>query len=117
MKCPRCSSDASWDDNFCRRCGWAFKGSRLPVRRTVLPPAVWRRAAPAVAQTAAMVALGVAAEILLRSGTRWALRLPSALGPGGGKSKALARRKGELLSAGGVAVSETLIMRRVTLRR
>ncbi len=117
MKCPRCSSDASWDDNFCRRCGWAFTGSRLPVRRTVLPPAVWQRAAPVVAQTVTMVALGVAAEVLLRSGARWALRLPSALTPGGGKRKALARGKGELLSSGGIAVSETLIMRRVTLRR
>jgi len=116
MKCPRCSSDASWDDNFCRRCGWALKSSRLPVRRTVLPPTVWRQAAPAVAQTVAMVALGVAAEMLLRSGTRWAWRLPSALVPGAAKSKALARRD-ELLPAGGVAVSETLIMRRLTLRR
>lgn len=116
MKCPRCSSDASWDDNFCRRCGWAFKGSRLPVRRTVLPPAVWQTAAPAVAQTLAMVALGVAAEMLLRSGTRWALRLPSALAPGA-KSKALTRQHEDLLPAGGVAVSETVVMRRVTLRR
>jgi hypothetical protein len=79
---------------------------------------LWQRASPAVFQGAALVALGLAAEWLLRSTVRGLARLPGAaieraIVP---KSKALTRvdEKG---SAGGIAVSETVVMRRVILRR
>lgn len=118
MRCTVCGSYGSLEDNFCRRCGAAQRNSRLPVRRTVSPPVPWRRAAPAVAQGAALIAAGVLAEWLLRSTFRRALRLPlEAFGrPPRPKTKALASRKPSP-TEGAVAVSETVIMRRVVLRR
>lgn len=117
MNCPNCGASGSFDDNFCARCG-AEKRSRLPVRREPLqPPALWQAAAPVVVRGAALVLAGVLSEWLLRSATKRALRIPL----GGGKrpkSRALVRRKnGAGATEGAVAISETLVMRRVEMRR
>ena len=117
VRCAGCGASFEWDDNFCRRCGWALRSSRLPVKGAVLTPAVWRRAAPAVVQGVAMVALGLAAETLLRTAASRAWRLPALLRPARSKGRALPVRRGEISSVGSVAVSETVVMRRVTLRR
>lgn len=117
MRCAICGAYAAIDDNFCRRCGAGLRNRRLPARRSVLAPALWRRAAPALAQGAAMLALGVAAEWLLRSAAKRALGLSARPARTLERRRALPARREELLPAGGVAMSETLILRRVTLRR
>ena len=119
MRCLTCGSEGTLEDNFCRRCGAAQRNSRLPVKRTAGPPVLWHRAAPALAQGAALIAAGVVAEWLLRSATRGAVRLPllawkRSQRP---KSKAVALRQKDSLPEGGLAISETVIMRRVILRR
>ena len=117
MRCPRCGAYGALDDNFCRRCGAATRNSRLPVKHSAQPPVVWRRAAPAVVRGAALIAAGVAVEWLLRMATRRALG--SALSSARAarpKSRALAARQ-HSQPDGGVAVSETVVMRRVIIRR
>lgn len=117
MRCGRCGAHADLEDNFCRYCGATLRAQRLPIKRErTTVPSVWRRAAPAVVQGAAMLAVGVAAEWLLRSAARRALSLPR-LGRRPAKGETLPTVRKELPPAEGVAVSEMIIMKRVTLRR
>ncbi len=114
MRCPKCGAYGALNDNFCRRCGTATRDSRLPVKRTAQPPVVWRRAAPAVVRGAALIAVGVAAEWLLRMAARGALGL--AISPARPKSRAVVPRQRSQPDVA-VAVSETVVMRRITVRR
>jgi len=87
---------------------------RLPaLRRQAAAPAVWRQAAPIVARGAALVALGVLSEWLLRSAAKRALSLPF----GGRRRRRAALARRQRPPAGDViAVSETIIARRVVYR-
>jgi hypothetical protein len=88
---------------------------RLPVKREPSPPpALWRQAAPVVARGAALVAVGVIAEWLLRSATRRAMSLP-ANGNGKKKSRAVAKAAPAIRSAV-VQYSETIIVQRTVTR-
>jgi len=118
MRCERCGVYASWENGRCRKCGAALpsqaaRNLRLPVKRAPAPPTLWRQAAPVLARGVALAALGVAAEMALTALAKGALRLP-ARRPA--KGKLPARRNGEM-PEGTYAVSETVVMRRVTLRR
>ncbi|MBI1885405.1 MAG: hypothetical protein HYS09_03700 [Chloroflexi bacterium] len=114
MRCTRCDAGARLDDSYCRKCGASLRIQRLPVSRSRTLPVPWRGALPTVARGAAALAAGAVGQYVLRSLIRRALspasprrRLPA---------KALPAR-GELIPEGGFAVSETVVMRRVTLRR
>ncbi len=113
MRCDRCGAYASRADSHCRKCGADLRNLRLPVKRAPAAPALWRQAAPVLARGAALMALGVAAEMALTALAKGALRLP-ARRPA--KSKLPARRNEEI-PEGTYAVSETVVMRRVILRR
>ena len=118
MRCSICGAYGALEDNICPRCGAARGSSRLPVKRTTAPLVPWQRAAPVLAQGAAMIAAGVAAEWLLRSVARSVLRPPlTEKQPSRPKGKALVPRQEEPLPEGSIAVSETVVMRRVILRR
>jgi hypothetical protein len=119
MRCSVCGTPGTLEDNFCRRCGADQRTPRMPAKRSPKLPAPWRNAAPAVAQSAALVVAGVAAEWLLSRAAKRALRLPlDLLGePTRPKGKALVPRKGVPASEGGLAISETVVMRRIILRR
>ncbi len=83
---------------------------RLPVKHVgAMPPAVWRQAAPVVARGAAFVLAGIAAEWLLRRAVQRTI--------GGIPAQRRARRTSADRTGGEVAISETVIMRRVTVRR
>ncbi len=119
MRCERCGAYASRADSQCRKCGAALPSPNgrnlpLPVRQPPSYPTLWRQAAPVLAQGAALVALGVAAEMALTALAKGALRLPSLRRPA--KSRLPARRNGEP-PEGTYAVSETVMMRRVIFRR
>ena len=117
MKCPSCNSHLSLADEFCRSCGLEQRNSRLPIRRTAMPPALWQQAAPGLARGAALVVAGVAAEWLMRFAAKRALG--GALfghNPSRGR-KAISAQKSEGLPEGILAVSETVVMRRVVIRR
>lgn len=89
---------------------------RLPVRRSVQPPAPWQQAAPVVVRGAAVVAAGLIGEWLLRSAARSLLNMPRS-GNKRPSKKALVPAKQEELPEGTVAISETVVMRRVIFRR
>jgi ribosomal protein L40E len=113
MRCERCGVYASRADGHCRKCGAALTNLRLPVKRAPAAPTLWRQAAPVLARGVGLVALGVAAEMALTALAKGALRLPARRST---KSRLPARRNGEI-PEGTYAVSETVVMRRVTLRR
>ncbi len=113
MRCERCGAYVSWADTHCRKCGAALRNLRLPVKRAPTPPMLWRQTAPVLARGVALVALGVAAEMALTALAKGALRLPTRRPA---KSKTPARRNGEV-PEGTYAVSETVVMRRLILRR
>ena len=120
MRCEKCGNYSSRSDSYCRRCGAEMpspsgRNTRLPVKRPPASPTVWSRAAPVLARGAALVALGVAAEVALNALAKGALRLPTLRRPA--KTKAIATRRNGELPAGSVAVSETVVMRRLIFRR
>ena len=115
MRCEKCGNYSSRSDSYCRRCGAETRNTRLPVKRPPASPTVWSQAGPVLARGAALVALGVAAEVALNALAKGALRLPTLRRPG--KTKALATRRNGELPAGSVAVSETVVMRRLIFRR
>jgi hypothetical protein len=80
------------------------------------PPAVWQQAAPAVARGAALIVAGFAAEWLMRSAAKKAVSLPFAGRRQTTRRRALAR-PGNNPGADTLAVSETLFVRRLILRR
>jgi len=91
---------------------------RLPVKREPAPPpALWRQAAPAVARGAALVAVGLVGEWLLRAAARRALSVPFQRGKSSRKSRALVRRDADTQAPREIAISETVITRRVIFRR
>ena len=122
MRCSTCEAYGAADDNFCRRCGEILKPAihnlRLPVKRPASqPPAIWQQTAPVVIRTAALLAAGVAAEWLISSATRKALSLPFNRRKESRKIELRAPQRSEQLANGTLAVSETLLVRRLILRR
>ena len=122
MRCNTCEAYGASDDNFCRRCGEilqpAIPNLRLPVKRPVSqPPALWQQTAPVVIRAAALVAAGVAAEWLISSATRKALSLPFDHRKEPRKIEQRAPQRREQLANRTLAVSETLLVRRLILRR
>ena len=113
MRCTACGVYADFEDGFCSACGVEQLSSRLPAKReTPSLPAIWRDAVPVVARGAALVAAGVAAEFLLRSMARGAIGVPSRRK----KSKVVARKEAGLAEEI-VAVSQTVITRRIVVTR
>ena len=122
MRCSNCGNLCSLDDNFCRKCGGSLRNVRVPAARNGSQlPVAWRGAMPVVAQGAALLALGAAAQMLLRMVGRRAVQLPASLlgrQPAQKKTKRLpARREEEAQADASYAVQETLLLRRTTLRR
>lgn len=90
-----------------------MRNLRLPVKRPIAQPTVWSQAAPVLARGVALVALGVAAELALNTLARGAMRLPALRQPA--KAAVPARHKREL-PEGSLAVSETVVLRRLIFR-
>ena len=115
MRCEKCGNYSSRSDSYCRRCGAEMRNTRLPVKRPPTSLTLWSQAAPVLARGAVLVALGVAVEAAVNALAKGALRLPTLRRPA--KSKALATRRNGEFPAGSVAVSETVVMRRLIFRR
>jgi hypothetical protein len=86
--------------------------ARPPARRPSMTPTLWQEAAPVVARGAALVAVGLIGEWLLRAATKRALSLPARQA----KSTALVSKPTDELPEGTI-VSETYFMRRIIVRR
>jgi hypothetical protein len=113
--CGRCSTACSTEDNFCRHCGLALQDVRLPAVKEGLLPAISRPALPAVVvKGATVIAAGAIAEMLVRRAVSRAF--------GRGKAERLPARaskngKSDVAIPEGTLESETLLMRRVRVRR
>ena len=126
--CPDCGAPFDPPDNYCRRCGMYLAAQRQPALPAEVPvralqvvrpgvPAPVRKAATALAIGAALqVGVGIAGRYLAGQAAREAARL--AKGPVGPKAGRGDRRDRELDPiANASAVSETVIIRRVWIRR
>jgi len=89
----------------------------LPSRRPALQPAIWQQAAPVVVRGAALVAAGLIGEWLLRSFAKNAFSTSRTGKKKTQKPASLVPARGDDLPEGTVAISETVVMRRVILRR
>jgi|GEM_PF-6100830 len=125
MRCPRCEAFSNRNGNFCGNCGLALSNWRaLPVKRNANLPVVSRRAAPSpLVQGVAVLAVGALAQLALRSLVKEAVGiLPSLFSMT--KPAARARQlpvkgnRGYLPEPEDTyAISETVVMRRLILRR
>lgn len=115
MNCGACGARGTIENDRCTACGAEQRRYRMPMRREKAPaPAIWQKAAPVVARGVALVAAGFVGEWLFRSAAKKAVQAPFA---GGRKTRAIASKDDETLPKGAVAVSETIVMRRVIYRR
>ncbi len=122
MRCTNCDSLCSLDDNFCKKCGASLRNVRVPAARNGSQlPVVWRGMMPVVARSAAIFALSSILPILLRLTARRAAQLPALLArplPAKKKARELPKtREEDQVAEGTVAVRETFLLRRITIRR
>lgn len=122
LLCGRCATAYDPEDNFCRHCGLALHERQLPsVRDGQELPAVWQPPLPAaVVKGAAFVAAGTLAEVLMRRLLCGALRRsprPRASRPPARQAKGEVVPRENRMPEDAQLVSETLLMRRVRIRR
>lgn len=113
MTCGACGAKGTIENDECTACGANQRRYRMPVKREqAQPPALWQKAAPVVARGAALVAAGFIGEWLFRSAAKKAVQAPFKRSK---KSKAVVEEGGARGET--VAISETVVMRRVIVRR
>ncbi len=99
LTCDRCHAPYGDDDRYCRGCGFALHGERLPAEATPVAVTPWRGAVPGLMQGMALAGAGVALRYVAPRAAGFALR------------RVLRRR------AGPAYVEETRIVRRVWTRQ
>jgi hypothetical protein len=133
LPCPDCGAPYALDDNYCRQCGMYLVAVRnLPATTTMTRALERPRAAlPApVAKVAAAVAIGTALQVTAGLAGRYLARQAARGAVEAVKPKKRARRPEPQTKAvqqvqpapadpmrGASAVSETLLIRRVWIRR
>ena len=90
--------------------------ARPPARRPSMTPTLWQEAAPVVARGAALVAIGLIGDWLLRAATKRALNPLATSRRQARKSTALVPKPTDELPEGTI-ISETYFMRRIIARR
>jgi hypothetical protein len=91
--------------------------ARPPARRPDMTPTLWQDAAPLVARGAALVAISLVGEWLLRAATRRALTAPASSRKRASKNTAVVPKPEDELPEGIIDVTETYFMRRIIVRR
>ncbi len=126
--CPDCGAEYAHDDNYCRQCGMYVAALRtvpvsVPPRdgaveasRPGLPQPVRKAAAAIAIGTALQVGVGLAGRYLARQAARQAVSAVRPR-PRAAKSEPAPARAVEDAAVGASAISETLLIRRVWVRR
>lgn len=113
MICGACGARGTIENDKCGACGAEQRPYRMPVKHEpAQPPALWQQAAPVVVRGAALVAAGFIGEWLFRSAAKKAVRAPFKRSK---KKTAIVRK--EEAPRETIAISETVVMRRVIVRR
>jgi len=125
--CPDCSASYEIDDNYCRQCGMYLAAVRplpavVPARETRaleaarpgLPAPVARVATAIAVGTALQIGMGIAGKFLANQAANKAVN--ASMKPRG-KQKQSAEVPARRDEDSAAAVSETLIIRRVWIRR
>ncbi len=114
MTCSACGAKTTIEDDSCTVCGADQSRYRFPAKREQpQPPALWQQAAPVVVRGAALVAAGFIGEWLLRSAAKKAITAPFSRVS---KEKRAVTKRTDSLD-GTISISETVVMRRVIVRR
>lgn len=114
MTCGACRAKGTIENDECTACGANQRRYRMPVKREqAQPPALWQQAAPVVVRGAALLAAGVIGEWLFRSAAKKAVQAPFNRSK---KSKSVVKKDDEPARET-IAISETVVMRRVIVRR
>ncbi len=112
MRCSRCETTYTIEDNYCRQCGSSLRIQRLPVRQKEALPARLQSNSPTLMTGATAVAAGAVGQWLMRALVRQVLS-----GGNGKPRKQLPARRSNGKTGDEYTVTETLVMRKVTLRR
>lgn len=127
--CSTCAAVGDEIDNYCRQCGKALTGSQLPARvdsntavtrreRTPLPTPVKRAVTAVAIGTALQIGTKLAGRYVAKQAGKSAVK---ALKSSNTRSKKAVEQADEPAASapyeGAVAVSETLTVRRVWIRR
>ncbi len=110
--CPACETLLGADDNYCRRCGAALGGARLPTVRGPMSATQWQPRVPRVVKGAAVMAAGTVGQYLVR---RALVNLLT-----GGKqraARAVRTKDNDGMFDEAQIITETVMMRRVRIRR
>lgn len=114
-KCHACGYAIDAEDNFCRRCGMAVGRAGLPAVRGATSVTLWQPHMSPVVKGAAVMAAGTIGQFLFRRAVSTVL--------GGGKRASRrasilpARRRDDGLVDEAQIITETVMMRRVRIRR
>ncbi|HXG35964.1 MAG TPA: hypothetical protein VNL15_03240 [Dehalococcoidia bacterium] len=111
MRCSRCGYSYFQEDNYCRQCGASLRIQRLPVRRQSALPSHRLSPVPALVSSASVVAAGAVGQWLLRA------LVKQVLGQQNGKKRQLPAKRGQRSDEAEYAVTETVVMRKVSIRR
>lgn len=109
MTCGACGARGTIEKDRCAACGAEQRRYRMPVKRDPQLPALWQQAVPVVARGAALVAAGLIGEWLFRSAAKKAVQMPFSRPRKTALAKQTAREA--------IAITETIVMRRVIVRR
>ena len=124
LACPDCRASYASADNYCRQCGMFLVGvedralTRVEPRalaevRPGLPAPVKKMATAVVVGSALQIGLGIVGRYLASQGARKVARAAVAKPSRGNKGQVLAVQAEQPMTA----VSETVVIRRVWLRR
>ena len=114
--CSACTFGIDEGDNFCRRCGLALEESApLPVARGNTSLTIWRPQASPVVKGAAVMAAGTIGQFVVRRA------ISRFLGGDGPRKKRRSffptRRRDDGMVDEAQIITETVMMRRVRIRR
>lgn len=126
LACPDCSATCARTDNYCRQCGMFLAAQRgvvlaqtpaasraIDVSRPALPAPVKKVATAVVIGSALQIGLGLAGKYLASQGAKQGVAAALAKPANAKKAAAVVQAAPQALTA----ISETVVIRRVFLRR
>ena len=115
--CSACAFVLDGADNFCRRCGVSSAASaNLPATRTNTSITLWRPHASPVVKGAAVMAAGTIGQFVVRRAISGLVGVGST-GQGRKRRSIFARKNTDGLQDEAQIITETMMVRRVRIRR